>query len=635
LTKAADPYFVSNHIGAAAVTFTYDRYGQRSTMSDAAGTTSWVQYDSRGRVQQVGGPAGGYFYVYDLAGNLKQIGNTKYTYDALNRLSTVTAQVGGGFPTVAAYGYDNVGNLATVTYANGVVHTYSYDNRNRLNNLGVATGSANLFGYTYTVDAAGHRTSVTEQSGRTVNYSYDDLYRLTNETIAGGAGGMNGSVTYSYDAVGNRKQKVSTLPGYPGALTNYNANDQLTTDTYDASGNTTASGSTGYVYDFENHLISANGITYVYDGDGHRVSKTVNGTTTSYATTDINPTGYSQVVGESYSPRVNGTESQHSYIYGLDAALELRSHYDAVGNNLTQQVYFVHDGHGSARAITDQTGAVTDTYDYDAFGVLIHQTGTSPNTTLYSGEQFDPDLGLYFNRARYLNTSTGRFWSMDTEEGNDNAPLSLHKYLYASADPVDRIDPNGTEDLASLSIGSSIANTLNNITAIQGQAVLDQLQFGGNAGLKSLLIGTGFLVGSVVVFKAVGGVVRRISAAVYSLDSKIACQGFSRAAEWGVLPFEDLAAVVPTGSGLQKHHLIEQRFAGTLGVSAADIPAIALTPSEHQVFTSAWRDVIGYTNSKNPITTATATVDDIWNAAQQVYAAYPRVLEFIQRFMNK
>jgi YD repeat-containing protein len=109
-----------------------------------------------------------------------------------------------------------VGNLATVTYANGVVHSYSYDNRNRLNNLGVATGSANLFGYAYTVDAAGHCTGVTEQSGRTVNYSYDDLYRLTNETIAGGAGGMNGSVTYTYDSVGNRKQKVSTLPGYPG-----------------------------------------------------------------------------------------------------------------------------------------------------------------------------------------------------------------------------------------------------------------------------------------------------------------------------------------------------------------------------------------------------------------------------------
>jgi len=75
------------------------------------------------------------------------------------------------------------------------------------------------------VDAAGHRTGVTEQSGRTVNYGYDDLYRLTSEVIANDPNEMNGSVSYSYDPVGNRTQKVSTLPGYPGGLTNYNAND--------------------------------------------------------------------------------------------------------------------------------------------------------------------------------------------------------------------------------------------------------------------------------------------------------------------------------------------------------------------------------------------------------------------------
>ena len=80
------------------------------------------------------------------------------------------------------------------------------------------------------------------------------------------------------------------------------------------------------------------------------------------------------------------------------------------------------------------------TYDYDAYGNLIHSTGTTPNNYLFAGEQFDPDLNLYYNRARYLNTSTGRFWSMDTDEGRDLEPFSLHKYLYASADPVDRLD---------------------------------------------------------------------------------------------------------------------------------------------------------------------------------------------------
>jgi hypothetical protein len=46
---------------------------------------------------------------------------------------------------------------------------------------------------------------------------------------------------FVYDPVGNRKQKSLTLPGFPGGLLNYNANDELATDAYDANGNTTGS----------------------------------------------------------------------------------------------------------------------------------------------------------------------------------------------------------------------------------------------------------------------------------------------------------------------------------------------------------------------------------------------------------
>ncbi|MBI2677824.1 MAG: hypothetical protein HYX28_03490 [Candidatus Koribacter versatilis] len=66
-----------------------------------------------------------------------------------------------------------------------------------------------------------------------------------------------------------------------------------------------------------------------------------------------------------------------------------------------------------------------------------------------------------------------------------------------------------------------------------------------------------------------------------------------------------------------------------------DIPTIVLTPSEHQPFTNAWRDAIGYVSGKNPVDTATATVDQIWEAAQKVYADYPGLLEAVRRFMNK
>jgi RHS repeat-associated protein len=74
---------------------------------------------------------------------------------------------------------------------------------------------------------------------------------------------------------------------------------------------------------------------------------------------------------------------------------------------------------------------------------LISSTGTTPNVYLYAGERFDADLGLYHLRARHYNPNQGRFMSMDPYKGQINEPISLHKYLYANADPVNMIDPTG------------------------------------------------------------------------------------------------------------------------------------------------------------------------------------------------
>lgn len=98
-----------------------------------------------------------------------------------------------------------------------------------------------------------------------------------------------------------------------------------------------------------------------------------------------------------------------------------------------------------ARAIPASRATVT--YDYDAFGNLIHQTGSTPNNYLFASEQFDPNLGLYYNRARYLNASTGRFWSMDPVDGGWGIPASLHRYLYVQDEPVGLSDPSGETPL--------------------------------------------------------------------------------------------------------------------------------------------------------------------------------------------
>ena len=49
-----------------------------------------------------------------------------------------------------------------------------------------------------------------------------------------------------------------------------------------------------------------------------------------------------------------------------------------------------------------------------------------------------------------MNPSGGRFWTMDSYEGTKYEPLSLHKYLYAGGDPVNKVDPSGLESSVGL-----------------------------------------------------------------------------------------------------------------------------------------------------------------------------------------
>ncbi|OGV73787.1 MAG: hypothetical protein A3K19_11970 [Lentisphaerae bacterium RIFOXYB12_FULL_65_16] len=225
--------------------------------------------------------------------------------------------------------------------------------------------------------------------------------------------------------------------------------------------NDTTSEHVAYTYNLENRLIAADiarvekdsqgnfpqvaiQATYAYNQSGIRTR--ANSTTTvqgqaPYATTRVflndamNLTGYSQVLEEF------GTSGlTTSYVYGDDEI----SQTTATGTR-----WFSHDGHGNVRGLTDGSGLVTDRYNFDAYGMTL---GGDPNVTnpaatdlLYSGEQFDTDLQMQYLRARYYDQSTGTFASLDPAAGNESDPQTLHKHLYAGADPVNCVDPNGEE----------------------------------------------------------------------------------------------------------------------------------------------------------------------------------------------
>ena len=502
--------------GAPSITYGYDARGLRTSMADAHGTTTYT-YDERGQRIQKASPNGTLDYTYNdqgllistVSGNANGV-DLAYSYDVLNRLRTVSNPNTG----LTMYGYDAVGNLSSIVHPNGLNYVHQYDALNRLTDLTANALTTPIRSYTYTLAATGHRLGVTESTGRTVSYQYDNLHRLLQEDVVAGGGdpGPSGTVDYTLDAVGNRLSRTSTLSGVSSQTFSYSGNDLLDSDSYDANGNTIGGSSSVStngglrllpsgaitspttvtdVYDFENRLVKrttalGDVIEITYDGDGNRVKKTVNGLATWYLVDDNNHTGYAQVVEELGSDPGTGDLLVHTtYDYGLDLISQSKIEFLTPINLTLKTHYYGYDGHGNVRFLTDGTGAITDTYDYDAFGLLIGQQVYNPETTTlesvspinaslitinhyrYCGEQFDNDLGMYFLRARYLEPDRGRFWTMDNYEGRGHDPATLHKYLYCHADPVNGIDPSGMFSLSELSASSVISSMVGKMSMLR------------------------------------------------------------------------------------------------------------------------------------------------------------------------
>jgi len=175
-------------------------------------------------------------------------------------------------------------------------------------------------------------------------------------------------------------------------------------------------------------------VEYGYDARGNRVSKTIDGLVTINYLVDENR-DYAQVLEE----RDGSGNLLVRYVYGHDLISQTRPSAGAG----TETSYYHYDGLGSTRFLSNSSATITDSYSYDAFGLLLEQTGSTENAYLYRGEQFDAELGFYYLRARYMNPDLGRFVTMDEFAGLSQDPVTLHKYLYANANPIAYGDPSG------------------------------------------------------------------------------------------------------------------------------------------------------------------------------------------------
>lgn len=203
-----------------------------------------------------------------------------YYPDALGRPTAVS-------PYVTSVVYHPSGQVAGMTYANGVTATQAFNARLWPSQMSVVKSATGLLNTAYSYDGLGNVTSISDSVDTSLNRSlgYDDIDRLTSVTGPWGAGSV------SYDGRGNL---LSQNYGAPYSRTyTYDTANRLASYTgssaftYDAWGNATRSGNALSYHLFDDasnlHCAScdtASPLLFEYDANNYRVKKTRNGVVT-------------------------------------------------------------------------------------------------------------------------------------------------------------------------------------------------------------------------------------------------------------------------------------------------------------------------------------------------------------------
>jgi RHS repeat-associated protein len=344
---------------------------------------------------------------------------TSYTYDAQGHVLTETAPNGG----VTKYSYDAAGNLLSLTDPDGNVTSYSYDAINEL------VSTTNPLGYqtTYAYNAAGLLTSTTDADGRTIDYGYDAIGERTSETWVGG----NYTATYQYNAAGQLTEASDPFSTYTYT---YDADGRLTSVSnagtpgvptvtlsygYDAFGDRTSltdslGGQISYSYDGDLRLtslgLSVSGtldaqVTFGYDAASRLTGVTRSSPGGSSISASLSYDNANELTNITYS-LANMTMTLARYSYGYNAADELTSYQDNNSSSLT----YGYDADGELTSATGQLngGNYSVSYSYDANGnrtMSGYQTGTG--NELLSDGMYSYTYDQDGNTTSQTNIATG------------------------------------------------------------------------------------------------------------------------------------------------------------------------------------------------------------------------------------
>ena len=385
-----------NAAGSSAVTTTYgyDADGNQGTISAPLARNTTNGYDALNRMNLIEDPAGGFTHLgYDSSDHLTSVVDprnltTSYVYRGFGDLiGQASPDTGSTVNT-----YDAAGNELTSTDARGAIAAYTYDLLNRVTSVTFANSGVTDQTISFTYDAGtngkGRLTSASD-ANHSMSWNYDALGRVTGKGITVGA--VNLSVGYGY-AGGDRVALVT--PSGQAVVYGYNGNHQVVGVA--VNGTTVLSGITYEPFGAVNGWTWGDGSTTsrTFNGDGFISQIVTAGVTLGYGFDDAN-----RITGISDS-----SSSSLTWSYGYDVLDRVNSAstsaitdgwtYDANGNQLTQTgttpiSYTVASG---SNQLSAATGSLSRSYSYDAAG----------NTVAYGSLAF-----TYNNRGRMAVTTAG------------------------------------------------------------------------------------------------------------------------------------------------------------------------------------------------------------------------------------
>ncbi|WP_052707758.1 LamG-like jellyroll fold domain-containing protein [Streptomyces rubellomurinus] len=407
--------------GGHLTSFTYDRYGNTATRTDAAGTTYSYSYSPMGQLQQTAITNYTGSSATPTAPRWQVIGSR--AYDPAGRLATDTDGMGrtthtyyNDDNTVAEIDLDGYHNTDG-TLRNVVLQQNTYDDAGHLAQQ-VTGGGKTTTATAY--DAAGRVIRTTVDPGglnRTTVYTYDVANRPTTVVSTGGADTSSTETDYAYDVTGNvLKQTARNQPADSVVVNGYNSRG-LRISTISPNGNAVGADPAAYTS------------SVAYDEAGR-------------PTVTTGPL----VSAESFDPTSRGSKSQQVRPIGrmgYDTFGQSTSQVDALGNTVT----YTYDLDGNRVAVagaayTDpQSGTTitpTSTAEYDALG--------RPVTTV-----IDP-TGLKLTRTMRYDQAGNVVQTTLPPSGGTSTPTVTNSYdldgeLLATTGPTGAVSQSTYDDL--------------------------------------------------------------------------------------------------------------------------------------------------------------------------------------------